>query len=214
MFADVDESIRRLLVERGNLNSGEIDISFDMPTREWAAGISRPTVNLYLYDVRENLELREPTPWQVRRGPNNTATKTKPDVRLDLTYSVTAFANAVEDEHRLLGRVALVLFQNPVLPEDLLQGEVAGQEIPAFIAQPSHVIQSPADYWGSIDNDIRPSLDYRVTVRLNLAQEVSVGLVLTSQFRVGEKVNGKGLANAQDLPYSIGGRIVQSGDRE
>ncbi|MCI0438202.1 MAG: MSCRAMM family adhesin SdrC, partial [Chloroflexi bacterium] len=33
-------------------------------------------------------------------------------------------------------------------------------------------------------------------------------------FRVGEKVNGKGLANAQDLPYSIGGRIVQSGDRE
>ena len=93
MFADVDESIRRLLVERGNLNSGEIDVSFDMPTREWAASISKPTVNAYLYDIRENQELRVPTPWKVQRGPDNTAIKSRPDVRLDLTYSITAFAN-------------------------------------------------------------------------------------------------------------------------
>ena len=37
MFVDLDESLRQLLVERGSLNSGEIDISFDMPTRDWAA---------------------------------------------------------------------------------------------------------------------------------------------------------------------------------
>ncbi|MBI2930807.1 MAG: DUF4255 domain-containing protein [Planctomycetes bacterium] len=48
MFADVDESIRKLLVQRGHLDSGEVDISFDMPTRQWAAGVSKPTVNLYL----------------------------------------------------------------------------------------------------------------------------------------------------------------------
>ena len=38
MISDVDESLRRLLTERGNLNSGEVDISFDQPTREWAGG--------------------------------------------------------------------------------------------------------------------------------------------------------------------------------
>ena len=68
MFADLDESIRLLLVEQGNLNSGEIDISFDMPTREWAGSISKPTVNLYLYDVRENSQKRNPTPWTIRKG--------------------------------------------------------------------------------------------------------------------------------------------------
>ena len=52
MFADIDESIRQLLIQMGNLNSGEIDIAFDMPTRDWAAGINKPTVNAYLYDIR------------------------------------------------------------------------------------------------------------------------------------------------------------------
>ena len=49
MFADLDESLRQLLVQRGNLDHGEVDIAFDMPTRDWASGISKPTVNLDLF---------------------------------------------------------------------------------------------------------------------------------------------------------------------
>lgn len=48
MFADLDETIRQLLIQRGHLDSGEVDIAFDTPTRDWAAGIVKPTVNLYL----------------------------------------------------------------------------------------------------------------------------------------------------------------------
>ncbi len=214
MFADLDESIRQLLIQRGNLDSGEVDISFDLPSREWAAGVSKPTVNLYLYDIRENKELKNPAPWTTRPGPNNTAIKSRPDVRVDLTYCVTAFANAVEDEHRLLTRTLITFFQYPNLPPELLQGAVAGQEIRAFTAQPDGVMQSPADFWGALDNDMKPSIDYRVTLRIDLSQEIPVGLALTSQVNVGFKANGSGAVRVEELPLQIGGRIYQSGDPE
>ena len=214
MFADLDESIRQLLVQQGNLNSGEVDIAFDMPTRDWSASISKPTVNLYLYDVRENLEIRNPVPWQVRPGPNNTAIKSRPDVKVDVSYNITAFATTIEDEHRLLSRVLLTLFQHPVLPNELLQGVVAEQEIQTSTAKSSGVFQSPTDYWGALDNDIRPSVDYRLTFRMDLSQEISVGIVLTSQFKVGQIDRKDGTVEFEDLPYQIGGRIHQSGDPE
>ena len=215
MFADLDESIRRVLTERGNLNSGEIDIAFDMPTRDWASSISKPTINMYLYDVRENLEFRNPVPWKVRQGPNNTAIKSRPDVFVNLSYNVTTFANSIEDEHRLLSRTLITLLQHPMLPSDLLQGQVEGQEIQTMVGKPSEVMQSPADYWGALDNDIRPSIDFRLTMSLDLSQEISVGLALTSQFKVGEidRRNGK-VEDYDELPYSFGGKVHQSGDLE
>lgn len=215
MFADLDESIRTLLVERGNLNSGEIDIAFELPSRDWAASISKPTINLYMYDLRENMQLRNPTAWNVRRGPDNTAIKSRPDIRLDLSYNITAFANSVGDEHRLLARLLVTLLQNPGLPDDVLQGLVVGQEIPTTVAQESQVFQTPADFWGSIDNDIRPSIDYRLTVNLDLTQEIEVGLVLTSQFNVAQ-INGRNgmVRDIEKMALSFGGKIHRSGDTE
>lgn len=214
MFADLDESIRQLLIQRGSLNSGEIDISFDMPTREWAGGIAKPTVNLYLYDIRENLELRNPTPYNVRRGPDNTATKSKPDFRVDITYRVTAFANSVEDEHRLLSRALLTLLQHPILPEDILQGQVQGQEITTFTARPDGIVQTPADYWGALDNDIKPSIDYKVTSRLGLDQTREEPLVLTSSFKIGRYEPTEGLWGLRDVPLSFGGTVHTGDDLE
>ena len=170
-------------------------------------GVSKPTVNLYLYDIRENTELRDPTPWKVRTGPNNTAVKSRPEPRIDLTYSITAFANASEDEHRLLSRILLTLFQHPVMPEEVLRGAVSGQEIRASVAQAGGVMQTPADYWGALDNDIRPAIDYRLTVRLDLSQEITAGMVLTSTFKVQQVVDGGVVAGSREPSHQIGGRI-------
>ena len=203
MFADLDETLRQLLIQRGNLDSGEVDIAFDATTRDWAAGISKPTVNLYLYSIQENLELKDPSGWQVRRGDKNSAIKFRPPVRVDLTYMVTAWANAIEDEHRLLSRVVLTLLQHPMLPEELLQGTIIGQEIRTSTAQPNG-IKSPADYWGALDQDIKASFEYKATVTMDLNQEIETGLVFTRRIRVGELGNGM----AKEEPsVQVGGRV-------
>ena len=54
MISDLNESIKELLTKRGLLDPAEVDIKFEMPNRSWSASVSKPTVNIYLYDVREN----------------------------------------------------------------------------------------------------------------------------------------------------------------
>ena len=55
---DVDESIRELLRAQCGL-ANEIEVVFDAPTRDWAARRSGPAVDVFLYDIRENLERRQ-----------------------------------------------------------------------------------------------------------------------------------------------------------
>ena len=58
MLDDLNESLQQLLVK--NLRAdGPVDVSFEQPTREWSAKITRPTVNFFLLKLLENRKLRE-----------------------------------------------------------------------------------------------------------------------------------------------------------
>ncbi len=119
MITELDEIIKQLLIKNGKLDHGEVDIRFETPDREWSASLSKPTVNLYLYDIRENHELRG-TEWIIEKNGNNTATKRKNARRIDLSYLVTVWTNNVEDQHGLLWTVLSTLMRYPTIPQELL----------------------------------------------------------------------------------------------
>ena len=62
MINDLDEVLRQFLVRELPIKNSEVDIAFDQPAREWSARVSRPTLNLFLYDLRENQKLTTPPP--------------------------------------------------------------------------------------------------------------------------------------------------------
>ncbi len=170
MIKDLDETIKQLLTQMGKIDHGEIDISFDPPDREWAASLgSKPTVNLFLYDIRENHELRG-LEWSVERNANNTATKRKNAQRINLSYLVTVWAKNTDDQHSLLWQVLRTLVRYPIIPRDLLSGELKEQDYPVITsaAQPDALFGNPADFWAALDNQIRPSFNYVVTLPLDL----------------------------------------------
>ncbi|OGO38166.1 MAG: hypothetical protein A2147_08030 [Chloroflexi bacterium RBG_16_57_8] len=169
MITDLDETIKQLLIKKGGLDTSEVDIAFDVPDREWSASVSKPTVNLYLYDIRENLTLRK-IEWTVQTNGNST-TRRKNASRIDLSYLVTVWANNIEDQHRLLWHVMATLFRYPILPQEMLTGGLAGQDYPilASTAQPDGLFSNPSDFWAALDNEIKPSVNYVVTVPLDLA---------------------------------------------
>src|SRR5438270_7061243 len=121
MFADLDETIRQILIKGVPLDLAEVDVSFEAPDREWSGRLSRPTVNCYLYDVRENHEFRE-TDYELQRH-NGSGLRIKAPLRIDVSYQVTVWARSADDEHRLLWRVLSTLIRHPILPADVLQGE-------------------------------------------------------------------------------------------
>jgi hypothetical protein len=59
MLSYLSSTLRRLLTREMPIIKGEVDIAFDQPTREWSATVNKPTLNLFLYDVRENAKLRQ-----------------------------------------------------------------------------------------------------------------------------------------------------------
>lgn len=174
MIDDLDETIRQLLVKELPYRTGEIDISFDQPKREWSARVSKPTINLYLYDVRENNVLRQHQ-WERVREENGKVTQKRSHMRVDCFYMLTTWVpNHAEGEHRLLNDALMVLFRYPILSEELLEGEMKGQpyEVQARLAAHDR-LTNPAELWSSLDNELRPSISYVVSVALNPWQEVT-----------------------------------------
>jgi hypothetical protein len=211
-ISESDDAIRDLLINYGKIDPLEIDIAFEKPNKEWAAGVSKPTVDFYLYSIQENTELRTSAPRIPTRGPNNTAILAKPEVRIDLSYNVTVFASEISDEHRLLSRVLWTLMRYPVLPADILQGTMAGHEIQTSTANPNQAIIKASDYWSVIDTDLKASIDYKLITKLDLEDEVTTDLVLTSQLLFRFKDGNDGVF--EKTPSTLAGRIHAKYDHD
>lgn len=217
MIEDLDKALRELLIRELPIKNGEIDISFDQPSHEWSARIGgRPTLNVFLYDARENKKLRQTRPvWETVSNPDGTVTQRRRPVRMDLHYMITAWATEAEDEHRLLAGTLMALFRQPHLPEDLLPESLRDQPvpIPLEVAQ-SDELQNPADVWNVLDNEIRTAIAFTVTLALNPYQPVTGPLVRTRELRFGQSGEPSTQRlddGAQETYWTVGGVIQRDG---
>jgi hypothetical protein len=197
MLNDLDETLRQLLIAEIPIKNGEVEISFAQPKREWSARLNRPTVNLFLYDVRENVVLRQHQWERVADGQGNSQSShlKRSPFRVDCYYILTTWAAEPEDEHRLLTRCLLALFRNPILAYEKLVGNLKGQPFEIQTKLAAHdKLTNPADLWSSLDNEMRPTISYLVTLALDPWVEVTGPLVRTLTLRSGQ---------ANPLPRSL-----------
>jgi hypothetical protein len=153
-IADLDEGLRGLL--RSDLRRHGFDgveISFDAPTREWAGRLTGPAVNLFLYDLREARDRATSSP-----EPHD-AFMVSPPLHLALTYAVTAWTKAVEDEHRLLSQVLAILFSHARLPGDVLGERPSGVRGPVETAV-GRPREDKSDFWSAVGGQYKASIDY------------------------------------------------------
>ncbi len=188
MIHDLDETLKQLLIQKAGLDPAEVDISFDVPTREWSTPVTRPTVNLYLYDIRENRALRQPM-WEEPQSRESEALIKRSLVRIDLSYLITCWTSAAEDQHRLLWRVLQTFMRHSPLPEDTLQGELRGHVYPlrTEVAQPDGVLRNVSDFWGALDNQLRPAISLVVTLELDLEEQKIAPLVFAQVLKIGQR---------------------------
>jgi hypothetical protein len=181
MITALNGTLKELLLKRIPLDTDEVDISFECPTREWSGKVIKPTVDLYLYDLRENIDLRR-TAWKVERGQNGHTGQRRPPVYIDLSYFITAWAREVADEHLLLWRVMVALMREPVIGSDVLQGPLRDVDGPirTSTAQSDGVLRNPGEFWTALNNDLKPAVIYSATVEVDLNVRREAPLVLTS----------------------------------
>jgi len=179
MIQDVDESLRAL-VKRDALNGSKADVAFDAPNKEWSSRRNTPTVDLYLYDIREDLDQRDVMWEDVRGDPRDSRLVTErrpPPRRFKLSYLVTAWTQRPEDEHRLLSSLLLCFLRHPTMPAEALSGTLADarQPVTLNIAQPPPQDRSISDVWSALGGELKPSLDLVVNAPFEVKVAVPAG---------------------------------------
>ena len=159
MISEVDDALRSLVLAEAI--SADVDVVFDAPTKDWAARRNAPTVNLYLYDIREDLRRRE-RGWTDIRGEGGVVVSRRPVPRhFKLSYLVTAWTQRPEDEHRLLSGLLRCFLRHDAMPKDLVIGPLAetGMDVPITVALPPPEDRAFADVWSALGGELKPSLD-------------------------------------------------------
>jgi len=164
MIADLDAGLRELLLAQLRRHGfDDIDVVFETPTNDWAGQLTRPTVNLFLCDIRKSTRVGQSGPEGGRdAGRSN---ERPPAMRVDCIFAITAWSKAVVDEHRLLSQVLGVLYAHPILDGHL--GQRLGDGAQRFSILSSVGEQRPeqrADFWRSVGGIYKPALDYVVTL--------------------------------------------------
>jgi hypothetical protein len=180
VIRDLDLTIQALLESQAPAGSelASAEVVFDLPDAAWRAHLGELTVNCYLYDIRENAELRTQEPMLQRSGDGTRAARVRPPARIDCSYCITAWSVATDEpvleEHRVLGQVLRILLRNPTISVPLLQGSLATQ-IPPYptVIAAADGLRNQAEFWGALDQPLKPSLNYVVTLALMLDDELS-----------------------------------------
>lgn len=191
-------------------------IVFDRPAEGFSP--AQTSIDLFLYDIRENMELRSNEPTLKRL--NGQAEIQRPPLRVACSYLITAWpvggTDLVLQEHRLLSQVLQVLARHPIIPAAFLKGKLIGQEppLPMMTAQ-TDGLKDPAEFWTAIGNKLRPSLVVTVTIGMDLFAPVTAPVVITEEVRVGERtapdaevISGP----TRQTFFRIGGRVTDAGN--
>jgi hypothetical protein len=180
------------------------DVVFDRPLDPFNP--PKTTIDVFLYDVRENLELR-----------SNEFTVTKIDgqsithpaaLRLACSYLVTAWpiggAELALQEHRLLTQVLRVLSRYPIIPASFLQGSLAGQDPPLpMVALHPDALKNLAEFWSSLGSKMKASLTVTVTISVPVFADITDFLVTThtTSYSTGNRV-------PPETVLHVGGRVL------
>lgn len=232
MIRDLSLTLQGIL-QRGVPNTPEFEelrnaqIVFDRPTEQFKP--TRTSISLFLYDVRENVELRSNDSTITRQ--NGRAMITPSPLRVVCSYLVTAWPTGplgdefFLQEHRLLSQVLQVFASYPeVGPLDqfapnvpILQGRLRNQEPPIpIVTAHADTLRNLSEFWTALGNQLRPSISVTATVGTQIFSPQDVALAGSSEIRL-EQASAAEIRLAQlgaeelgAILYQIGGRVLDS----
>jgi hypothetical protein len=221
MIHDVDATLQALLAEElGRVPGCPVrdpeQITFSPPAVAEAYQDGEARVNLFLHDVRENLDERDGTFYRrpgvdsVRGGIAPTVGLQRARVKLNLMYLVTAHAaNDPLTEHRLLSDALGVLLTYLAVDPTYHRGSLAtlgANSVLLAVAQPEHR-EDPSSLWQVLGGTLKPSLALQVTAPFNPFGTVWHKVVREAVF--GTVSNSTG-AGEPGRPVEVGGQSVSA----
>ena len=160
----VDQALEKFLRAAVPLPEAAIDVSFAAPDRAWGSGITRPSVNVYLWDIKRSAPRAQAG--QIEMTEDGQVFRRPPFPVMHLTYFVTAWASELRDEHQLLGSVMRTVLGNPELPPEHVSDEF-NKLSPIMLDIATSADRKPGDFSSTLDGQLKPGIEVRVTVEVD-----------------------------------------------
>ena len=203
MLELIDEALESLLRAEIPLSSTDIDVSFDPPDRAWSARLSRPTINLFLWDLRRSASRSRSGMQTVERNGVMVHQPALPVV--ELRYVATAWASDHGDERGLLSGVLRVMLKHGSLPRAYLSDTLAELELPSLLVARSG--EDQPDITKALDGQIRPGINVSLSTEFDTGLVFPAGLPTTSIKTGVGLVDGTG-SNDANLSREVRRRIA------
>ena len=192
MIHEVDETLRGI-VKRDVINGSDIEVVFDAPTKDWASRRNTPTIDIYLYDIREDTKRRQAGLMDIR-DETGRITGRRPMPRVyKLSYLITAWTQRPEDEHRLLSSMLACFLRNDRIPADWLVGQLQenGWPLDVTIGLPPPEDRALSDVWSALGGELKPSLDLVITTPIDTERFIETAVAVDTPPRFNWSGTGK-----------------------
>jgi len=205
---EVDETLRGI-VRRDVINGSDVEVVFDAPTKDWASRRNTPTIDIYLYDIREDVKRRQVGQIDVLDDEGRiTGRRSMPRI-FKLSYLVTAWTQRAEDEHRLLSAMLACFLRHDRIPAEWLAGSLQenGWPLDTTIALPPPEDRALSDVWSALGGELKPSLDLVVTTPIDVARFVEAATLVDAPPRFN-------WGGAGDVPESVQQTVGSDGSTD
>src|SRR4051794_4221626 len=172
MIQLIDQAIEQFLRTAVPLPEGSVDLSFDAPDKTWGAAVTRPTVNVFLWDIKRNSTATQAGMTQ-RRDAAGQVERQQPPVAIDLRYLITAWASDRRDEHELLGALLRCVLRHSVLPADIA-ADLPDDVGPVRMALATSDRDTP-DFWSALDGRMKPGIEIDLTMAVDVLAPIPAG---------------------------------------
>jgi hypothetical protein len=161
----VDRAIERFFRTKVPLPESTAAISFETPDREWGSARTRPTVNVFLWEVVRSSKARR-SGMEERVDANGARQRRPVTPIVDLHYLVTAWATEPRDEHQLLGTLLVCILAHSRLPDDVLSDSLEGMRLSIGLAPEE--LRAPPELWTSLQGGTRAALHLDVSLPIEV----------------------------------------------
>jgi len=199
----IDVALEAWLRATVPLGATDVDVSFEAPERDWSAKLTRPTVNVFLWDVRRSRDERGGME-EVERDGRVQRRRVPP--RVDLQYVVTAWTTDHGDERALLVGLLRTILAHPEVPATYLPD--AMQELLPMRVHLARSGEEQPEFGTTLDGQLRPGLAMAVSTAIEIEGFTPAGPpVETLTLRTGRIGGGA----AQAIPVRwVAGEITDA----
>lgn len=162
----LDESLEAFFRATVPLSATDIDVSFEAPDREWSAKLTRPTVNVFLWDIRRSASRSRSGVRTVPDADGTIVHRPAPPV-LELRYVITAWTSSHVDERALLAGLVRAMLAYGAIPRAYLTEAFADLDAPVLTM--ARAGEDHVDVMRNLEGQLKPGIN----------------MVLSTEFEIG-----------------------------